>query len=54
MSDEHEMQKQQIPNPIPDKERRYIIKRLSLAIAVAAPSAKIILGNSQQTDPEGS
>jgi len=50
MSEELEKQKQQIP----DKERRQIIKKLSFAIAVAAPSARTILGNGQQVDPEGS
>ena len=33
--------------PIPDQERRQIIKQLSVAISIAAPSVKLILADEQ-------
>jgi hypothetical protein len=43
MSNEREKQ----TRPIPDQERRQIIKQLSIVIAIAAPSAKLVLANEQ-------
>ena len=50
MPEEREKQLKQIPDP----ERRQIIKKLAVAIAFAAPSAKIILADADSRDGEGS
>ena len=38
--------------PIPDPERRRIIKQLSIAISIAAPSVKLILAGGNQEGRE--
>ena len=38
--------------PIPDQERRQIIKQLSVAISIAAPSVKLILAGGNQEGRE--